>query len=170
MYALYSFRMLLRTIAIYLWYLFFNRPQFEKNWLRKLRTIALPVNFMALNFDYGIQLSIIHVSKYACNFSFIGCNFARWGLEIEYPIGYASLRGNSSLWHRHADHPRNADWHFTFDTLYIQYRPIIHTIQNFWNQMQCFKGSWIQDHSQSCICSYFRLHCTCICLLQDRLQ
>src|SRR6218665_1107763 len=43
---------------------FFIRPQFERNWLRKLRTIALPVYFMVLNFDYGIQLSIIHVSKY----------------------------------------------------------------------------------------------------------
>jgi len=52
-------------------YLFFSRSQFEKT---KLRTIALPVYFMVLNFDYhyGVQLSIImHVSKllsYACNF------------------------------------------------------------------------------------------------------
>src|SRR6218665_2483649 len=31
----------------------------KKNWLRELRTIPLPVCFMVLNFDYGIQLSII---------------------------------------------------------------------------------------------------------------
>src|SRR6218665_4054559 len=36
-------------------YIFFSGPQFEKNWLRKLGTIALPVYFMILNFDYGIQ-------------------------------------------------------------------------------------------------------------------
>ena len=33
-------------------YLFFSCPQFEKNWLRKLRTIALPVYFM--NFIFFI--------------------------------------------------------------------------------------------------------------------
>src|SRR6218665_814968 len=40
-------------------YLFFSGPQLEKNWLRKLTTIALPVYFMVLNFDYGIHLVII---------------------------------------------------------------------------------------------------------------
>src|SRR6218665_3574161 len=45
-------------------YHFFSGPQFETNWLRELRTIAIPVYFMVLNFDYGIQLSRIHVSKY----------------------------------------------------------------------------------------------------------
>jgi len=39
---------------------------------------------MVLNFDYGIQLSIIHVFKccliYACNFLSTGCDFTRWGI------------------------------------------------------------------------------------------
>src|SRR6218665_3651735 len=42
----------------------FSADQSLKTWLRKLRTTVLPVYFMILNFDYGIQLSIIHVSKY----------------------------------------------------------------------------------------------------------
>ena len=63
---MYSFRTLLRTFAIYLLYIymFLSGPQFEENWLRKLIIIALPVYFMVSKFDYGIQLSIIHVSKY----------------------------------------------------------------------------------------------------------
>src|SRR6218665_3992504 len=36
----------------------------KKNWLRKLRTIDLPVSFMVLNFDYGFQLSIIGLQVY----------------------------------------------------------------------------------------------------------
>ena len=54
----------LRHISLLL-FSFLIGPQFEKNWLRKFRTIVLPVYFMVLNFDYGIQLSIIHVSKYS---------------------------------------------------------------------------------------------------------
>ena len=43
----------------------FNRPQFEENWLRKLRTIAfIPVYFVILNVYYNIQLSIVHISEY----------------------------------------------------------------------------------------------------------
>jgi len=42
----------------------FQRITVWKNWLRKLGAIALPVYFMVSNFDYGIQLSIIHVSKF----------------------------------------------------------------------------------------------------------
>jgi len=67
-----------------------------KSWLLKLRTIALPVYFMVLNFDYGIQLSIIPVSK--CCFMLVtfylsvvilqGGGLMR--IEIEYPRGYAS--------------------------------------------------------------------------------
>jgi len=49
---------------IYDIYLFLQRATVWKNWLRKLRTVALTVYFMVLNFDYGIQLSIIHVYKY----------------------------------------------------------------------------------------------------------
>ena len=49
---------------IYDLYLFFQWTTVWKNWLKKLRTIALPVYFMVLNFDYGSQLSIINVSKY----------------------------------------------------------------------------------------------------------
>src|SRR6218665_1262613 len=45
-------------------YLFFSADHSLKNWPRKLRTIALLVYFMVLNFDYGIQLSIILISKY----------------------------------------------------------------------------------------------------------
>ena len=45
-------------------YLFYSGPQFKRNWLRQLRTIALPLYFMILKFDYGFQLSIIHVPKY----------------------------------------------------------------------------------------------------------
>jgi len=26
-----------------------------------------------------------------------------------------------------------------------------------------------ENHSQSCVCSSFHLHCTCLCALQDRL-
>ena len=40
-------------------YLLVREPQFEKSWLR---TITLPMNFLALDFDYGI----------ACNFLSIG--------------------------------------------------------------------------------------------------
>ena len=37
----------------------------KKNWLTNIKTIALPVYFMVLNFDYDFQLlSIIHVCKY----------------------------------------------------------------------------------------------------------
>ena len=35
---------------------------------------------------------------YACNFLSIGCDFTRWGIdgiEIEYPLGYASLGDHS---------------------------------------------------------------------------
>jgi len=95
--SMYSFRTLLRTFALYLWYnLFFSGPQFEKNWLRKLRTIALPLYFMVLSFDYGIQLSIIHVSKYCLmpvTFYPSVVILRGWGLmgiEIEYHLGYAS--------------------------------------------------------------------------------
>src|SRR6218665_2594446 len=44
-------------------HLFFSSPQFKKL-ASKLRTIAFPVRFMVLKFDYGILLSITHVSKY----------------------------------------------------------------------------------------------------------
>src|SRR6218665_1370888 len=40
---------------------FFSGSLFEKNRLKKLRTMALPIYFIALDFDYSIQLSIIHV-------------------------------------------------------------------------------------------------------------
>src|SRR6218665_408641 len=53
----------LRHIS-FIHYLFSAEHSLKKNWLRKLRIIALPVYFMVLNFDYGIQLSIMHVSKY----------------------------------------------------------------------------------------------------------
>src|SRR6218665_379266 len=78
---------------------FFSGPQFEKSWLRKLRTIALPVYFMVLNFDYDIQLSLIHVSKYCL----MPVTFypavvilrggGKMGIEVEYPIGYANFFG-----------------------------------------------------------------------------
>jgi len=61
------------------------------NWLRKLITIALPVYFMVLNFDYGIQLSIIHVSKYCLmpvtfySSVVILQSGGLTGTEIEYP-------------------------------------------------------------------------------------
>ena len=54
----------LRLISLMYIYLFSADHSLKKNWLKKLRTISLPVYFMILNFDYGIQLSIIHVSKY----------------------------------------------------------------------------------------------------------
>src|SRR6218665_3844716 len=69
---------------------------FEKNWLRKLRTIALPVYFMVSNFYYGIQLSIIHVSKCCLMLvtfypSVVILRVGGYmGIEIEYPFGYAS--------------------------------------------------------------------------------
>src|SRR6218665_2188998 len=44
-------------------YLFFSGPQFEKTGSENLEK-SLYLYFMILNFDYGIQLSIIHVSKY----------------------------------------------------------------------------------------------------------
>ena len=43
---------------------FFQWTTVWKNRLRKLGTIALPVYFMVLNVDYGIQSSIIYVSQY----------------------------------------------------------------------------------------------------------
>ena len=41
------------------------------------QSLALPVYFMVLNFDYGARLAIIHVSKFCLNFLFIGCDFTR---------------------------------------------------------------------------------------------
>src|SRR6218665_1094529 len=80
-------------------YQFFSGPQFESSWLRKLRTIALPVYFMVLNFDYDIQLTLIHVSKYCL----MPVTFypsvvilrggGKMGIEVEYPIGYANFFG-----------------------------------------------------------------------------
>src|SRR6218665_1095094 len=52
----------LRHIS-FIHYLFSAEHSLKKNWLRKLKIIALPVYFMVFNFDYNIQLSIIHVSK-----------------------------------------------------------------------------------------------------------
>ena len=40
-------------------YIFFQRTTVFKKLAKKLRTIALPVYFMVLNFDYDIHLSII---------------------------------------------------------------------------------------------------------------
>ena len=75
---------------------FFRGPQFEKTGFKNL---ALPVYFMILNFDYGIQLSIIHVSK-SClmlvtfySSVVILRGGGQRGIEIEYPLGYTSLRG-----------------------------------------------------------------------------
>ena len=83
-------------IYIYIYISFFSGPQFKKNWLRKLRTIALPVYFMILKFNYGIQLSIIHVSKCClipvtlCPLVVILLGGGEMGIEIKYPLGYAS--------------------------------------------------------------------------------
>jgi len=60
---MYSCRTLLWTFAIYIC-IFDMYLLLRKNWLRKFRTIALPVHLMVLNFVYDVQLSIIHVSKY----------------------------------------------------------------------------------------------------------
>src|SRR6218665_191952 len=49
--------------SISLIYISFSVDHSLKKLALKLRTIALPVYFMVLNFDYDIQLSIIHVSK-----------------------------------------------------------------------------------------------------------
>jgi len=52
--------MLLRTFAInyiFVMYIFFSGPQFEKNLFRKLKIIALPVYFMVLNFEFLITAS-----------------------------------------------------------------------------------------------------------------
>jgi len=51
-----SFRKLLRTFGIIFdiyisWSADYN---LKKNWLRKLRTIALPVYFLVLDFDYSV--------------------------------------------------------------------------------------------------------------------
>jgi len=51
---------------------------------------------MVLNFDYGYQLSIIHVSKYCLmpvtfyRSTVILRGGGKMGIEIEYPLGYAN--------------------------------------------------------------------------------
>ena len=42
---------------------------------------------------------------YACNFLSIGCDFTRWVIEIEYPLGYASsgdtlFRDTGTFWRK----------------------------------------------------------------------
>src|SRR6218665_2191116 len=44
-------------------YLFFSGPQFEKTGFKNFEQSLYLCIFMVLNFDYGIQLSLIHVSK-----------------------------------------------------------------------------------------------------------
>jgi len=56
------------------------RTTVGKYWLRKPRTIAIPVYFLGLDFDYGIYKHCSLVS-YASNFLSIGYDFTRWGID-----------------------------------------------------------------------------------------
>jgi len=83
--SMYSFGTLLETFAIYLWYRPISLFSADRN-LKKKRTYRNLYNrvFWVLNFNYGIQLSIIHVSKYclmSVTFFTIGCDFTRWGID-----------------------------------------------------------------------------------------
>ena len=65
---MYSIITLLRIFAIltyYSPYLLVRGLQCEKDWLRKLKNNTLPLYFPVLDFDYGIQLSMLglHVSR-----------------------------------------------------------------------------------------------------------